>query len=56
MGYSRIIQYIYNIAKGRGIDFNFADGMICDWKNEREYRLLGYISHMSENIADGYLQ
>ena len=45
-----------NIAKGRGIDFNFADGMICDWKNEREYRLLGYISHMSENIADGYLQ
>ena len=21
-----------NIAKGRGIDFNFADGMICDWK------------------------
>ena len=38
------------------IDFNFADGMICDWKNEREYRLLGYISHMSENIADGYLQ
>ena len=28
-----------NIAKGRGIDFNFADGMICDWKNEREYRL-----------------
>lgn len=41
-----------NIAKGRGIDFNFADGMICDWKNEREYRLLGYISHMSENIAD----
>ena len=44
------------IAKGRGIDFNFADGMICDWKNEREYRLLGYISHMSENIADGYLQ
>jgi len=32
------------------------NGMICDWKNEREYRLLGYISHMSENIADGYLQ
>ena len=45
-----------NIAKGRGIDFNFADGTICDWENEREYRLLGYISHMSENIADGYLQ
>ena len=49
-------EYDMNIAKGRGIDFNFADGMICDWKNEREYRLLGYISHMSENIADGYLQ
>ena len=45
-----------NITKGRGIDFNFADGMICDWKNEREYRLLEYLSHMSENIADGYLQ
>lgn len=44
------------IAKGRGTDFNFVDGMICDWKNEKEYSLLEYITHMSDNIMDGCQQ
>ena len=37
------------IAKGRGSDVPIADGMICDWKNEKEYRLIAYISCALEN-------
>ena len=36
------------ISKGRGCDVGTLDGMICDWKNEKEYRLIEYISHMTE--------
>jgi hypothetical protein len=35
------------ISKGRGCDIDRVDGMICDWKNEKEYRLIEYISHMT---------
>lgn len=35
------------VAKGRGSDISIVDGMICDWKNDKEYRLIDFISHMT---------
>lgn len=31
------------LAKGRGRDFPLIDGMICDWRAGKEYRLIDYI-------------
>ena len=34
------------LAKGRGKDFPMIDGMICDWRNGKEYRLIDYINQI----------
>ena len=34
------------LAKGRGKDFPMIDGMICDWQNGHEYRLIDYINEI----------
>lgn len=44
--YSIFKRYIV-LAKGRGKDIRYIDGMVCDWKNNKEYRLTDYITHWS---------
>lgn len=34
------------LAQGRGKDFPMIDGMICDWRNGKEYRLIDYINQI----------
>lgn len=52
--YSTFKRFVV-IAKGKGSDIANVDGMICDWKKDKEYRLIDFISHMTENdkLMDG---
>lgn len=40
--YNIFKRYIF-IAKNRGRDMSDIDGLICDWKNKKEYKLIDYV-------------